>query len=563
MLYNKYRPQIYSEVVGQEEVIKNLIAQSKRDNFFNVYILCGQYGSGKTTVGRIIGKAANCEHKDADGNPCGVCESCRSIRDGVAPDVQEIAAAVNTGVDKVREICDNVAFLPVALRKKVYIIDEVQALSKAAFQAFLKMLEEPPEHAIFILATTDVGAIPPTVRSRAATYYFKQLTQAEIAGHLRKVSSTEGFSITEDTFSVIAKYSQGSMRNALSLLDMATQDGTGATGEKVEKLLGVSTPDSVFKIICEVLAGNAANIITELNKISEGGADLSVLVSDMLNAVSDLTVASVSLESVGGTEHYLSLIKETVALGSSVKFSAIADELFKAKQIMAKSPELSILTASLVRLSRRSDVVEYKECPGEDVATLRSLVSALETKLRKLEESISHGVVVNTALTPVTVCENADIAGGCVPEVATELYSAEECVLGDVAESDTVEVPVMEPELIAEKEIPVVYAEESVSDNEVTTEISEAVDDTEEEEDLFSFLGISSSQPKSDCPAMNNQRELERNPLYEAIIECCKVQEEGDSIRITSEFPVVLRAVRSCVSAYGTQGYDTAGIVIG
>lgn len=549
MLYNEYRPQKFSEVVGQKEVIENLISQSKRDKFFNVYILCGQYGSGKTTTARIIAMAANCTHKDADGNPCGECESCRSIREGMAPDVQEIAAAVSTGVDRVRDICENVVFLPVALRKKVYIIDEVQALSKAAFQAFLKMLEEPPEHAIFVLATTDVGAIPPTVRSRAATYYFKQLTQTEIAEHLREVSSKERFSVTEDTFSVIAKYSQGSMRNALSLLDMATQDGTGATGEKVEKLLGVSTPDSVFKMIREVLAGNAANIITELNKLSDGGADLSVLVSDMLNAVSDLTVASVSLESVKGTEHYLSLIRETVALGSSVRFSAIADELFKAKQVMAKSPELSILIVSLVRLSRRSDVVEYKECPGEDVVTLRGLVSALEAKLHKLEESIGHGVVANTTVVPMTVCEK---------EVAVSEYVPE-----DGAELDTEKVPVEEPAQIIEEENPVVDTVKSVSDDKVAAEVSEADEDTDEEEDLFSFLGIDSAKPQSGCLGLINQRELKKDPLYEAIMECCEEEESGDSIIISSEFPVVLRALRSCVSAYAAQGYNTTGIKIG
>ena len=577
MLYNDYRPQTFSEVVGQKEVIENLMAQSARDRFFGVYILCGQFGSGKTTTARIIAMAANCQHKDENGNPCGVCEDCRSIRDGVAPDVQEIAAAVSTGVDKVREICDTVAYLPVALKKKVYIIDEVQALSKAAFQAFLKMLEEPPKHAIFILATTDVGAIPPTVRSRAATYYFKQLTQMEISGHIRNVSDMEKLSVTEDACAVIAKYSQGSMRNALSLLDIATQDGKLATGEKVEKLLGVSTPDAVFAIIREVLAGNAGNIVTKLNALAEGGADLSVLISDMLNTVSDLTVASVSLESVRGTEHYLSLIRETVVHGSSVRFTAIADELFKVKQIMNRAPELSMLIVSLVRLSRRSDVVEYGEAPGEDVTTLRNTVSMLEAKLRELEDRISSGVVVpvpvNEIEQEVTLpleesieefdreavpVENAFDEKVDEPADAEPVSGLEE--KSEIPESVCEELAADEPAEHIVKEQAVSVMEEAKAE----TASAKSVDDYYTN---FFFGGedettVDEQQINDASVARTNQQKLEEDSVYRAVMSCCDVTEKGESVVIVSEFPVAKRFTNILLAAYERRGYDITGIKV-
>ncbi len=574
MLYNDYRPQKFSEVVGQKDAIENIMAQSARDKFFGVYILCGQFGSGKTTTARIIAMAANCEHKDENGNPCGECESCRSIRDGVSPDVQEIAAAVSTGVDTVREICDTVAYLPVALRKKVYIIDEVQALSKAAFQAFLKMLEEPPAHAIFVLATTDVGAIPPTVRSRAATYYFKQLTQEQISGHIRMVSDKEKLSVTEDACAVIAKYSQGSMRNALSLLDIATQDGKPATGEKVEKLLGVSTPDAVFAIIRDVLSGNAGSIVTGLNALAEGGADLSVLVSDMLSVVSDLTVASVSLDSVKGTEHYLSLVRETVVHGSSLRFTALADGLYEAKYRMGKTPELSTLIVSLVRLARRSDVVEYKEAPGEDVTTLRNMVSALEAKLRELEDRIASGI----EQTPVERIVEMPLPA----EVQEELSVCEE----DEVEEVSAEADVVAPEeknLSVEEEgvAETVPYEQEVDSSETETASVEVVqtetatvednaeeEDEEEEEDFFAFIGLSSKnkqkqQDGAAGDAWRNQHKLETDAVYKAVMSCCSVTEKEGAVVIDSEFPVAKRFTNTLLYAYERRGYDISGIKVG
>lgn len=538
MLYNVYRPQRFSDVVGQTDVIENLASQSKRDKFFGVYILCGQYGSGKTTTARILAMAANCKHKDIAGNPCCQCEDCKSIIDGSAVDVQEIAAAVSTGVDKVREICENVSYLPVALKRKVYIIDEVQALSKAAFQAFLKMLEEPPAHAMFILATTDVGAIPPTVRSRAATYYFRQLSQTEISAHCKKVAGMEGLSVTEDACDVIAKYSQGSMRNALSLLDMATQEGP-ADGSTVERLLGVSTSDAVFSIIQSVMCGDAAAVIEQVTKLAAGGADLSVLVADMLQVAADLTVAAVSRGCVKGAEHYLVLIDQTLPAGTSTRFSALTDEIYNAKVAMARQPDLSVLLVALVRASRRTDIVQYKDAPNEEVRMLRSLVSDLTRRLDECERKLVHGVVAAPVIDTVDDSE---------PE-----SEAEECQPMPIAEEEET-VKKIEP---VSYEVP--HATEDVAEQAAAEAVVTESAPEESEEDIFAFLGLVDAK-KADTVASANLDRLADVPMIRAALSCCEVTENGGDVTISTDLPVAKRFLKTCFDAYERQGYKTAGI---
>ena len=173
MLANLNRPQRFNEVIGQDSIVSNIREQSRKGRYFSTYVFAGQFGSGKTTLARLLAKAANCTNKKEDGEPCGECEWCRGFVE--SPDYYEVDGASNTGVDKVRELIDNVSFVPVSGRYKIYIIDEVHMLSTGAFNALLKTLEEPPAHAIFILATTEVRKIPATVLSRAAVYSFQQI----------------------------------------------------------------------------------------------------------------------------------------------------------------------------------------------------------------------------------------------------------------------------------------------------------------------------------------------------------------------------------------------------
>lgn len=575
MLYNTWRPHQFDDMVGQKAVVENIRSQSKSNRWFGVYAFCGQYGSGKTSMARMLAQAANCKHKDENGNPCCECEECRSIMEGNSPDVIEIAAAVNTGVDKVREICDTVSYHPVSLTKKVYIIDEAQALSKAAFQAFLKMLEEPPQHVIFILATTDMGAIPPTVRSRAAVYYFSQLTQEEISTHLMNVSEREGLSVTSDACDVIAKHSQGSMRNALSLLEMAVQENGIATGATVECLLGVSTPDALFSIIESVLKGMAGDVIRKTTELIEGGADLSVLINDMLGYVADLTVTCVSPNSVRGTEHYLSLLRSTALKGDATRFSSMAEALLDVKNALRKQADSSTLMITLVKMARDGSIVvpDVKVWDDEN-AVLRSTVASLEERLRVLEKAIAVGGI------SVDICEcernvvEATVAKMSVDEVSCSASLAEK--VEDV-------IPEMEQELSSEEEY---GTEDAVKvDREAGTEISEsempeAVEKAKEvmsaksdtssngfdENDLFSFLALDDTGSKT-----RTQREehypvltklLKEENAFCAALSCCTVKEDSEGAVISTTLPAVEKFLVSCLQAYKVRGMDVTGIKI-
>ena len=570
MLYNTWRPRKFSDVVGQTTVVENLVAQSIADRWFGVYIFCGQFGSGKTSTARILAMAANCEHKDENGNPCGQCEHCKSIIDGTAADVVEIAAAVNTGVDKVRELCEAVEYRPVTMRKKVYIIDEVQALSKAAFQAFLKMLEEPPAHAMFILATTDVGAIPPTVRSRAAVYYFSQLSQSDISDHLCRVSTAEMFSVTKDACDVIAKHSQGSMRNALSLLEMATQENGTATGESVEKLLGVSTPDAVFSVIKAVLSGEASAVVRTATDIIRGGADLQVLVNDMLGYVADLTVAAVSLESIKGTEHYLSLIRSTVPHGSAARFSAFAEALFELRNMLRKQTEESVLVVALVKIARNSNVASpmIGGALEEENRILRSMVGQLEARLATIEGVISEQVALNVLPAAETVPKEPEAVFSVTSETSEEIPTEDASPVTEAVEmvAET-EAEVCENESAMESLVdePTEFVTESVEEKvaepqEVIAPMAEesSGDDTDEDEDdFFSFLGEMSGA-KKEVQCKEFQDILKQAPDFKAAMACCSVNETEKEVVITTEFPAVKKFVDCCLRAYGLQNVKIA-----
>ena len=217
-LYRKFRPTTFEDVKGQDHIIKTLQNQIKADRIGHAYLFCGTRGTGKTTVAKIFAKAVNCEHP-VDGSPCGECAMCKAIAAGTSMNVIEIDAASNNGVDNIREIREEVAYRPTEGRFKVYIIDEVHMLSIGAFNALLKTLEEPPEYVIFILATTEVHKIPITILSRCQHYDFHRITIDTIAGRMNDLMEIEQVDVEQRAIRYIAKAADGSMRDALSLLD--------------------------------------------------------------------------------------------------------------------------------------------------------------------------------------------------------------------------------------------------------------------------------------------------------------------------------------------------------
>ncbi len=280
-LYRKFRPERFEDVKGQDAIVKTLKNQIKADRIGHAYLFCGTRGTGKTTVAKIFAKAVNCEHP-VDGSPCGECEMCRAIADGTSMNVIEIDAASNNGVDSIRQIREEVAYRPTQGRYKVYIIDEVHMLSIGAFNALLKTLEEPPEYVIFILATTEVQKIPVTILSRCQRYDFKRIPVETIEDRLNELIEKEQWDVEDAAVNYIARMADGSMRDALSLLDQCVTFylGERLTYDHVLEMLGAVDTEVFSRLLRQLLAMDTRAVLGTVEELVMQGRDLSQLASD-------------------------------------------------------------------------------------------------------------------------------------------------------------------------------------------------------------------------------------------------------------------------------------------
>jgi len=288
MIAQKYRPRKFTDVVGQDLVKENLMAQSKRNLWSQVYILGGQFGSGKTTLARIIAMAVNCRHKDENGNPCGKCPACKAILSGTCSDILEVDAASNTGVENVRKLIELSGYATTVVDKRVFIIDEVHRLSAAAFESLLKLLEEPPEHCVFILATTDVEKIPRTVQSRACKYTFGRIPEQLISGHLAKVAAAEGISITKGACDVIARASDGALRNAMMFLERVSFAGISIDEDAVNDIIGTTNDVKTAELVNAIAAYEKESLVKQVHEFALVGKNFYTLIGEMIEVMSDL-----------------------------------------------------------------------------------------------------------------------------------------------------------------------------------------------------------------------------------------------------------------------------------
>lgn len=310
MIYNQERPLNFDQMVGQELIVQNIRNQSKLDRFFPVFVLCGQYGSGKTTMALLIAMAANCEHKDENGNPCGQCDSCRAVLAHSKEGVIEIDGATNNGVDHMRKVMEQAMTLGV-FRKKVIIIDEAHMMSKAAFNAMLITLENPPEHCIFILCTTEADALPETITSRMPVYTFGKIPDKLIKEHVLEVAGRHQIRITEDAAGLIARYAKGAMRNALQILEqMARQVGEDAAIEAKDVILtlGLSSMEQRASFLNACLQGDVKTVVQTLRDCEKGGISLRTFVRDVLAMNMDVLLMKANAEVVG-TQYYMEQLK--------------------------------------------------------------------------------------------------------------------------------------------------------------------------------------------------------------------------------------------------------------
>ena len=287
VLARKYRPQNFSELIGQDAMVQTLANAISRNRIAHAFLLTGVRGVGKTSTARLVAKALNCVGPDGQGgptiSPCGVCEQCKAIAEGRHIDVIEMDAASHTGVDDVREIIDAVRYASVNARYKIYIIDEVHMLSKNAFNALLKTLEEPPEHVKFLFATTEVDKVPLTVLSRTQRFDLRRIPAEKLSAHFAEVSKAEGVEVEDDALRMIARAAEGSARDGLSILDQAIAHGGGAvTAEQVRDMLGLADRGRIRRLLEHVLGADAAATLADLDEAHDLGIDPGSLMRGLM-----------------------------------------------------------------------------------------------------------------------------------------------------------------------------------------------------------------------------------------------------------------------------------------
>ena len=295
-LYRKWRPRSFDDVVGQSHITDTLKRQVATGRLSHAYLFTGTRGTGKTTCAKILARAVNCEHP-VDGNPCNQCPSCLGIENGSILDVLELDAASNNGVDQVRALRDEAVYTPAAVRKRVYIVDEVHMLSTAAFNALLKILEEPPEHLMFILATTELHKVPATIKSRCQQFAFKRILPGDIARRLSYVAEQEGIGLTAEGAALLARLADGGLRDALSLLDQCVNP-SGTIGEaEVLSALGLAGNLETAALMEQIAKGETAGALETLARLYGAGKDVGSLLNELSALARDLLIRKTAPQS--------------------------------------------------------------------------------------------------------------------------------------------------------------------------------------------------------------------------------------------------------------------------
>ena len=279
-LYRAWRPDTFTEIVGQDAIVRTLKRQVMSGRVAHAYLFCGTRGTGKTTAAKVLARAINCLNP-RDGDPCGECEVCRALKAETSMDVSEIDAASNNGVDEIRDLREKIKFPPTLTRYKVYIIDEVHMLSTGAFNALLKTLEEPPEHAVFILATTEPQRLPATILSRCQRFDFHRISIETIIERLMVVLGGIGRTASEEALNEIARAAEGAMRDALSLLDVCLSYTDGeVTGQLARDVLGTAGRGAMFDFVDALIDGDAGSALQQIDAVTRRGGDSQVFIRD-------------------------------------------------------------------------------------------------------------------------------------------------------------------------------------------------------------------------------------------------------------------------------------------
>jgi DNA polymerase-3 subunit gamma/tau len=376
-LYRRFRPKTFDEVLGQEHITTTLKNQIVKGNIGHAYVFSGTRGTGKTSTAKIFARAVNCLHTE-DGNPCNSCEVCKDILDENVMDVIEMDAASNNSVDDVRELREKVKYPPSKGRYKVYIIDEVHMLSKGAFNALLKTLEEPPKHLIFILATTEVEKLPQTILSRCQRFDFKRITTKDIVKNMKNICGEIGVDVDDKVLNLIARNSDGAMRDALSLLDQCISFKEGKlTLEDALQILGITNNDIIFEMVDSIKARDIEKSLHIIDEIMQKGKDVNQFIKDLL-------------------VHYrnLMIVKTSTNPSDIIDFEEETIERYK-EQVQDVS--LPYILNALKILNQAENSSKWSSQPRIvlEMAVVKLIdsidISSLEERIDKLEEAIQSG----------------------------------------------------------------------------------------------------------------------------------------------------------------------------
>lgn len=403
-LYRKYRPRTFDDVVGQEHITETLKNQIRNDKLSHAYLFIGTRGTGKTTCAKILAKAVNCEHP-VDGNPCNACPTCRGIDDGTIMDVVELDAASNNGVDNVRALRDEAIFTPAGAKKRVYIIDEVHMLSPSAFNALLKIMEEPPAHLMFILATTELKKVPATILSRCQRYSFKRIDPSVVAGRLSWVAEQEGLHMTPDAAALLGRLADGSMRDGLSLMDQVLGDGN-ITVDSVLSSTGLAGSLRTVQLMELIQSRDSAGALRLFGELWQDGKDPDMLLEELAGLLRDILLMQAAPHTceqlLSGNYDDASLSRFTGTMTPAEVLSAL-ETVQDAQEQMGRSRNLR-MTVELCLISLCDPSL------SDSTASLRARIS-------RLEQQVANGVPVQAtpAVSPAPAKKAAPVREKAAP----------------------------------------------------------------------------------------------------------------------------------------------------
>ena len=381
-LYRKWRPQRFEDVCGQEHVTSILQYQTKTGGLSHAYLFCGSRGTGKTTCAKILAKAVNCENLQ-NGSPCLVCDACRSIEAGSATDVLEMDAASNNGVDNIRDIRDEVVYPPNALKKRVYIIDEVHMLSASAFNALLKTLEEPPEYVVFILATTELQKLPATIISRCQRYDFRRIATPVLADRLCYIAAEEGISLDREAAVLLGRMAQGGMRDAISLLELCAGTGAHISVQTVNETAGSTGRDSMMETVRAIAARDYDKLFSMIDAVVQSSKDIAIFWQDLIGLYREMLVLRTAKDAAA----YLDLTDSELAAMQEVA------KPFKSSTLLYHCTLLEQALLSMQRANAIKRIVAESTLVRMCDPELQTSPEALLARIAALEDKITFGQV--------------------------------------------------------------------------------------------------------------------------------------------------------------------------